>query len=133
MNDINLINRTFNELTIKDFISRPDTKKYRALNTNNWVHCKCSCGNEVDLPLCGVKNGFIKSCGCLRIQQAKITLEKVRKNNPTPTAVYLTYEDKTMNISEWSKETGIPRTTIMYRMNKGMSIDKILERKKKNE
>lgn len=133
MNDINLINQTFNELTIKDFIPKPDIQKYRAWNTNSWVHCKCSCGNEVDLPLYGVKNGFIKSCGCLRRQKAKVTLQQARKNNPTPTAIYLTYENKTMNISEWAKETNIPRTTIMYRISKGMPIDKILERKKKNE
>jgi hypothetical protein len=130
----NVIDVTFNELTVRRFIKKPDTEKYKSWNTNIWVRCECSCGNEeVDVPLYGVTHGLIKSCGHLKAEKAAAQLEEVRKNNPTPTAIFLTHEGKTMNISEWSKETGVPRSTIMYRMNKGLPTDKILERKEDNE
>jgi hypothetical protein len=38
-----------------------------------------------------------------------------------------------MNISEWSKETGIPRSTIAYRISKELPIEKVLERKDDDE
>lgn len=129
INDVNEINKTYNELTIKGFIKKPNTDKYKSWNTGSWVHCSCSCGNFVDAPLYGIKNGFIKSCGHLRAEKAAKVLEENKKNNPTPTAIYLTHNNKTMNISEWSEETGIPRTTIMYRMKKELPIEKILEKK----
>ena len=129
----NVIDVTFNELTIRNLIGRPDTDKYKSWNTNRWAHCECSCGNEIDVPLYGVINGKIKSCGHLRAEKAAENLAETRKTHPNPTAIYLTFEGKTLNISEWSKETGIPRTTIMYRMDKNMPIEKILERKNSNE
>lgn len=130
--DEQVLNKTFNELTIKKLINKPTAKdyKYKSWNTNNWVHCECSCGKEVDYPLKGVVSGQIKSCGHLKAEKAAATLAEIKKKNPTPTARYLTHEGKTMNISEWSKETGIPRTTIMHRLDKKMPIDKVLERKK---
>ena len=124
-----LLDSQINELTIKKFIEKPNTDKYKSWNTSKWVHCKCTCGNEVDVPLIGVTKGLIKSCGHLRKDKAAETLEKIRKDNPTPTAVYLTYNGKTMNVSQWSNETAIPRTTILYRIANNMPIEKILERK----
>ena len=128
-----LINKTFNELTIKEFIERPDTEKYKSWNTGQWVRCDCSCGESIEAPLYGVKKGLIKSCGHLRKEQAIATLEKSRELNPTPTAIYLTHNNKTLNLTEWSKETGIPRSTIMYRYSKGLSPEKILERREDDE
>lgn len=129
--DINMIGRTFNELTIRSFIEKPDTDKYKSWNTSAWVHCECSCGKKVDAPLYGVAHNFIKSCGHLRAEKALESIEKNR--NSTATAIYLTHEGKTMNITEWSKETGIPRSTISYRISKEMPIEKVLERKENNE
>ena len=88
---------------------------------------------KIDVPLYGVTHGYIKSCGHLRTEKALTQLERAKKDNPTPTAIYLTYNGKTMNISEWSKETGIPRSTISYRINKELPIEKVLERKETNE
>lgn len=125
-----LIGKVFNQLRIDAIIPNPQNGKYKSWNTGTWVRCTCSCGNEeVEVPLYGVVNGFIKSCGCYRSKKAAETLCKIREQHPTPNAVYLTYEGKTLNIAEWSKETGIPRTTIMYRMAKELPIEKILERK----
>lgn len=129
--DISVINKTFNELTVCYFIEKPNTEKYKSWNTSAWVHCKCSCGKEIDVPLYGVVHGYIKSCGHLRAEKA---VESISKNrNSTATAIYLTHEGKTQNISEWSKETGIPRSTIAYRMSKELPIDKVLERKESDE
>jgi len=124
-----LINKTFNELTIRELINKPTTEKYKSWNTNKWAKCDCSCGSTVELPLYGVVHGLIKSCGHYRSKKAAETLCKIKEENPTPNAVYLTYEGKTQNISEWSKETGIPRTTIMYRLGKEMPIEEILRKR----
>lgn len=126
-----VINVTFNELTIQEFIKKPKTDKYKSWNTNTWVRCLCSCGEKVDVPLYGVTNGYIKSCGHIRREKAAESIEKNR--NSTVNAIYLTHNGKTMNISDWSKETGIPRSTIAYRMSKEMPIEKVLERKDDNE
>lgn len=127
--DTGQIEKTYNDLTIKEYIDKPDTDKYKSWNTNIWVRCECSCGESVEAPLYGVQKGLIKSCGHYRSQKAAQTLERNKKNNPTPTAIYLTYNGKTQNISEWSEETGIPRSTIAYRMSKNLPADKVLERK----
>lgn len=125
----NVIGRTYNELTIKSFIERPKTDKYKSWNTNTWVRCKCSCKKEVDVPLYGVIHGLIKSCGHYRSEKAAETLAHIKEANPTPNAVYLTYMGKTQNITEWANETGIPRTTIMYRLSKELPIEEVLRRK----
>lgn len=128
MNDLK--NKVFNELTIKKVIPKPKRiTKYKSWNTGLWIECECSCGKIIQVPLYGVKNGFIKSCGHYRKEKAAETLKKNKENNPTPNAVYITYNGQTKNISEWSEETGIPRTTIMYRLNKEMPVEKIFEKK----
>lgn len=125
----NIIKQTFNELTIEELITPPDTDKYRSWRSKQWVRCTCSCGNTVEVPLYGVTKGYIKSCGCYRSKQAAKTLQKIKQHNPTPNAKYLTHNGQTMNLTDWSKETGIPRTTIMYRLGKQLPIDKILAKK----
>lgn len=124
-----LIGKVYNRLKIVEIIPDPQNGKYKSWNTGVWVRCECECGSVIEAPLYGVQNGYIKSCGCYRSQKAAETLCKIKEQHPTPNAVYLTYNGKTMNIAEWAKETGIPRTTIMYRMAKEMPIEKILERK----
>lgn len=128
-----VIDVQFNELTVKKFIDKPETDKYKSWNTKVWVECECSCGETIQVPLYGVTHGHIKSCGHLRREKAAEILQENKKANPTPTAIYLTHEGKTLNISEWAKETGIPRSTITYRNSKGLPVDKILERKNGDE
>lgn len=124
-----MLKQTFNELTIEEFIDPPCTTKYRSWASKQWVRCRCSCGETIEVPLYGVVNGYIKSCGCYRSRKAAETLKKNKENNPTPNAIYLTHGDQTMNLAEWSRETGIPRTTIMYRLGKKLPVDQILARK----
>lgn len=124
------INTTINDLTIKELIDPPENvDKYKSWNLKQWAHCKCSCGEYVDVPLYGIISGRIKSCGCRRARMAAKTLEENKKKNPTPTAVFVTYEGKTLNLSQWAKETGIPRTTIMNRMDRKLPLEKVFERR----
>ena len=127
------INKTYNELTIREYIDKPeDTNKYKSWNSSIWVRCDCSCGcSDVKVPLNAVKKGYIKSCGHLRTQNAIMKLDECRDS--THNATYITHNGKTMNITEWSRETGIPRTTIMYRLSKELPVEKVLERKDSNE
>lgn len=55
---IDLTGQKFGKLTV---IKEAD-KKIR--NCVTW-HCKCDCGNEVDIPSGALRNGNTKSCGCL--------------------------------------------------------------------
>lgn len=122
--------KKYNELTIEEIIPRPENEeKYKSWNTGKWVRCRCSCGKIIDVPLYGVEKGLIKSCGHYRKEVAAKNLEKVKEENPTPNAVYLTHNGKTQNVTEWSRETGIPRTTILYRISRELPVEKILERK----
>lgn len=122
------IKKTYNELTIRKIIQRPkNEKKYKGWG-NTWVECRCSCGEIITAPLYGVTHNFIKSCGHLRKDKAIEILNKTHKGKPASNARYLVYKDKKMNISEWSKKTGIPRTTIMSRIDKGWPIEKVLEK-----
>lgn len=122
------IEKTYNELTIKKIIDRPDgEERYKGWG-NVWTECECSCGETMIAPLYGVTHGIIKSCGHLRKDMAVELLTKIHKGKPAPNAKYLTYKGKTMNISNWSKKTGIPRTTIISRLDKGLPIEKVLEK-----
>lgn len=33
-----------------------------------WVHCRCACGQDRDVPLSNLRNGTSRSCGCLRTE-----------------------------------------------------------------
>lgn len=62
-NFINEVGNTYGQLTV---ISRAEnTKDGRA----RW-HCRCSCGNELDVLGKSLRNGNTKSCGCLQRRRA---------------------------------------------------------------
>lgn len=124
INNKKYIGKVYNQLTIIDFIPKPQDGKYSTWNTPLWVKCKCSCGNEVNLPLYGLKNNIIKSCGCLK---KKLDKEKLRDKNKI--GILLTYKGETKNLSQWSRDTNINYSTIKYRYSKGMPPNKILENK----
>ena len=124
------LNKKYNELKILEHTSKPENEhKYQSWHTDKWVKCQCSCGKIITVPLYGVTHGLIKSCGCLKAKIAANTLKMIREKHPTPTAIFLTHNGETLNISQWAKKTGIPRSTIIYRMNKNLPIDKILEKR----
>lgn len=119
---------TYNELTIEEFINRPEgVTKYLSWNTNNWCRCTCSCGETVYAPYYGVKKGLIKSCGHVRSNTSKKLMQELKKDYPVSRAIYLTLNGETLNLSEWSRKTGIPRSTISYRFDHNWPPEKILE------
>lgn len=122
-----------NELTILSYSNKPDnSEKYKSYG-GPWVRCQCSCGKEIIVPLYGIKNGFIKSCGHLKGQKGGEKLKQYYETHDAVNANYLTIEGETKNISEWSRITGIPRTTILYRLNKKVPLDKLFEKELEND
>jgi len=59
-------------LTITDIVREKGKKAV--------AKCVCSCGTAKDILLSHVKNGRIKSCGCLRNETSRITGNKNRKH-----------------------------------------------------
>lgn len=58
----------FGNLTALYRFNKSDTKSHSAI----W-HCRCICGNEIDVPLIKLKGGSVFSCGCTK-----------KPKNPTP-------------------------------------------------
>ena len=132
--DIITIGITINELTILAYTSKPqDNDKYKSYG-GPWAKCKCSCGKEIIAPIYGIKKGFIKSCGHLKGQQGGEILKKYYEDNnhDANNAIYLTLDGETRNVTEWSKITGIPRTTILYRLKQGLPLSQVFKKEKDN-
>ncbi len=119
-----------NELTILSYSNKPEEEtKYKDYG-GPWVRAKCSCGEEIIAPLYGIKKGLIKSCGHLKGQKGGEALQEYYKTHGSVNAKYLTIEGETKNISEWSEVTGVPRTTILYRLNKNVPLDELFSKEK---
>lgn len=117
-----------NKLKIISYCDRPeDNDKYKDYG-GPWVRCECSCGNEIVAPLYGIEKELIKSCGCFKGQQGAKVLKKYYKTHDPVNSNYLTIDGVTRNISEWSKITGVPRTTILYRLSKNVPLDKLFNK-----
>ncbi len=66
----NLVGQTFNRLTV--------VEKAKSVNGNAYWNCKCICGNYTTANTYELKNGKVKSCGCLR---KEVSIEN-QKNSP---------------------------------------------------
>lgn len=67
------------------------SKEYRkGSNGKNrtYATCKCDCGNITTVRLDQLKTGNTKSCGCLKLKQDRINLEKNHKHKETGTVLY---------------------------------------------
>ena len=59
MEDLNnIIGKKFNRATVVEIIGRDK-------NHNLVINCKCDCGNIFKSIYTRIKNGYIRSCGCL--------------------------------------------------------------------
>lgn len=52
-------------------------------NKTSWViwHCKCDCGNEIDVPSAMLQNKNTQSCGCLKSQGEQEIQQVLSENN----------------------------------------------------
>ena len=60
----NLVGQRFGRLTV---LEKTDKVFHRYIV---W-HCKCDCGNEIDVPSSYLQSGKVISCGCLRSEKYK--------------------------------------------------------------
>lgn len=44
-------------------------------------HCRCDCGNEVDVDMGNLRQGFSQSCGCVNSRQEENIIKLLTKNN----------------------------------------------------
>ena len=56
-----------------------------------------------------------------------IWIPKNQQSKNRRTSHFITYNGKTQTISEWSRELGISRGTILNRLNKNLSLDEVLK------
>ena len=64
---IDLTGQRFGKLTV----IRKDEKQKRTSDRSCLWLCKCDCGNEIIVKSSNLKNGYTKSCGCLRKEKYK--------------------------------------------------------------
>lgn len=71
LNPNDYINKTFDRLTGVEFLG--------VENGDSMMRWRCECGNIIDLPITRVKNGYVRSCGCLAKELAAKRLKKTNK------------------------------------------------------
>ena len=78
-NQILLINKKFNKLTVKQFLGRVgyDSNGHGSIIMRNLFLCQCECGNLIEVDEHKLKTGNTKSCGCLVKETNRQNLEKV--------------------------------------------------------
>jgi hypothetical protein len=76
---IDLTGEKFNKLTVLELS--------RIIPKRSYWKCLCECGNEKIVRADSLKDGSIKSCGCLKKEQDKINLD-TRTHNQTRTKLY---------------------------------------------
>lgn len=67
-----------------------DTKKQTPNNHHIW-HCKCDCGNEIDVSVQHLKQKF--SCGCLSVSQNEYKIAKMLQVNNIPFVAEKSFSD----------------------------------------
>ncbi len=77
MNNLNLIGKKFNKLTV---LERSSIKSRNVV----WK-CRCDCGNITFVETCNLKANRVKSCGCLKLEKF---IERSTKHNQRHTKLY---------------------------------------------
>lgn len=112
--EIDLTNKKFGNLTA---IKKLDKKKN---GQRIWL-CKCDCGNIKEVRADKLRNGNVKSCGCLKKKKEKNKI-KLNKNNiefinPNDGIKYTT-----KSIKEMCDRFGLNRALISSKIRKGYSF-----------
>ena len=58
-------------------------------------HCKCDCGNQIDVDLGNLRQGFSQSCGCVSSKQEEKIIKLLTKNN-----INFEYQKRFQNFKE---------------------------------
>lgn len=74
-NKIDITGQRFGKLVALFPVYSNDRNKH-----TKW-HCKCDCGNEIDIDLGNLRQGFSKSCGCTQSIQEEQIIKLLTKNN----------------------------------------------------
>lgn len=116
-NKENLTGRKFGRLTV---IGREGS---------GWK-CKCSCGCETVVYANDLICGDVKSCGCLRREHQQY-FKNVNNAGGTVECMRLTYNGKTLTVTEWAKQAeqeklGIKRRNIYCRLRRGWGVERAL-------
>lgn len=100
-----------------------------------WELCP-ECGDEVEIPaygrsICPKCGAPILPCGMCERCVEPCVYDTISFNAMIyPELQEICYEGRCMSDLEWSKETGIPRMTIRYRMLNGWPLEKVLSKEK---
>lgn len=76
MQVIDLTGQTFERLKV---IERAEPPSQYYATRGAWWLCECKCGNNVTVASRNLRQGLIKSCGCLRREMARERALKMRK------------------------------------------------------
>lgn len=85
-------------------------------NGKRRVMARCGCGEDRLVYLASLRAGRTKSCGCRSTEPIK---EPAKAKARQPQLV--TVQGRTMPLSDWSRETGLPTSTIRHRLKRGWS------------
>lgn len=77
--------RRIKDITGERFGRLTVTGKAYVKNLTTYWHCKCDCGNEVDVCTSNLKNGSTMSCGCLQREKIK---NRMTTHGKTKTRLY---------------------------------------------
>jgi hypothetical protein len=119
-----MIGRKFGRLKIISETSPPSDIEY-AKTIGKWYNCQCKCdGKIIPVSKMSLLNGSTSSCGCLRSEIAKQTLNDNKKkmiangNDTTPKSKvrYLEFEGEKKSLSAWAKELGITKEALRKRL-----------------
>lgn len=64
-------------------------------NTHTKWHCKCDCGNECDVDMGNLRQGFSQSCGCTASKQEENIIKLLKQNN-----IQFEYQKRFINFKE---------------------------------
>lgn len=86
---INLVGQRFGRLVAIKYVGSKRT------NTNRWSmwHCKCDCGNEIDVRYTHLVTGNTRSCGCL-LDESRKTNNENRRGSVSKNFVFVGNLDK---------------------------------------
>lgn len=121
--EIDLSGKTFGRWTVIE------KTNHKTTNGRLWK-CQCICGNVKEVPARYIRDGVSTSCGCYFRETAIKKLENANRYTPTITGAasyMLESKGKKQTLKDWSKQTGLPLSVLIRRLNRGWRDEDMLE------